>query len=122
MTFVEYVRLYHKEQEYEDLAQAINRAIDRCIEENVLADFLSENRTEVVKVTQMDYTFDRQLELERDEARQEGFQEGRKEGQLATLYSLVSDKIITVTQAAEQVGISEQLFKEKMMEYQGENC
>lgn len=122
MTFVEYVRLYHKEQEYEDLAQAINRAIDRCIEENVLADFLSENRTEVVKVTQMDYTFDRQLELERDEARQEGRQEGFQEGQLATLYSLVSDKIITVTQAAEQVGLSEQLFKEKMMEYQRGNC
>ena len=72
MIFVDYVRLYHKEQELEDLERAINRAIDRCIEENVLADFLKENRSEVVKVTQLDYTFDRQIMLEREEAREEG--------------------------------------------------
>ena len=63
MTFVDYVRFYHKEQDYDDLGRAINRAIDRCIEEDVLADFLKENRAEVIKVTQLDYTFDRQIEL-----------------------------------------------------------
>ena len=81
MIFVDYVRYYHKEQEYDDLATAINRAIDRCIEEDVLADFLRENRSEVVKVTQLDYTFDRQIMLEREDAREEGRQEGRQEGQ-----------------------------------------
>ena len=67
---------YNEEQdqpeEYDDLATAINRAIDRCIEEDVLADFLRENRSEVVKVTQLDYTFDRQIMLEREDAREEG--------------------------------------------------
>ena len=75
---------YNEEQdqpeEYDDLATAINRAIDRCIEEDVLADFLRENRSEVVKVTQLDYTFDRQIMLEREDAREEGRQEGRTEG------------------------------------------
>ena len=66
MIFVDYVRYYHREQEFEDLERAINRAIDRCIEEDILADFLRENRTEVVKVTQLDYTFDRQIMLERE--------------------------------------------------------
>ena len=84
MIFVDYVRYYHKEQEYDDLANAINRAIDRCIEEDVLADFLRENRSEVVKVTQLDYTFDRQIMLEREDAREEGramgLAEGRQEG------------------------------------------
>ena len=80
MIFVNYVRDYHKEQEYDDLATAINRAIDRCIEEGVLADFLRENRAEVVKVTQLDYTFDRQIMLEREDAREEGREEGRDEG------------------------------------------
>ena len=79
MIFVNYVRYYHKEQEYDDLATAINRAIDRCIEEDVLADFLRENRAEVVKVTQLDYTFDRQIMLEREDAREEGREEGREE-------------------------------------------
>ena len=80
MTFVDYVRFYHKEQDYDDLGRAINRAIDRCIEEDVLADFLKENRAEVIKVTQLDYTFDRQIMLEREEAREAGREEGREEG------------------------------------------
>ena len=36
MMFVDYVRYYHKEQEYDDLATTINRAIDRCIEEGLI--------------------------------------------------------------------------------------
>lgn len=80
MIFVEYVRYYHREQDYENLQLAIEKAINRCIKEEILAEFLSKNRDEVVKVTQMDYTFDRQLELERDEARQEGWADGKAEG------------------------------------------
>ena len=80
MIFVGYVRLYLKEYGYEDLEKAINQAIDRCIQEDVLADFLKENRAEVVKVTQLDYTFDRQITMEREEAREEGRAEGRDEG------------------------------------------
>ena len=68
MIFVDYVREYHKREGYENLETAINLAINRCIEENVLKDFLSEHRSEVVKVTQLDYTFDRQIALEREEA------------------------------------------------------
>ena len=80
MIFVGYVRLYLKEYGYEDLEKAINQAIDRCIQEDILADFLKENRAEVVKVTQLDYTFDRQITMEREEAREEGRAEGREEG------------------------------------------
>lgn len=80
MIFVEYVREYHRKEDYDHLETAINRAIDRCIEENILRDFLMKNRSEVVKVTQLDYTFDRQLELEREEARKEGWAQGQAEG------------------------------------------
>ena len=92
MIFVDYVRLYHKEQELEDLERAINRAIDRCIEENVLADFLKENRSEVVKVTQLDYTFDRQIMLEREEAREEGREEGRESRNIEIAKMMISEK------------------------------
>lgn len=80
MIFVDYVREYHANQGYENLEMAINLAVDRCIRENVLKDFLIENRSEVVKVTQLDYTFDRQIELERADARKEGWNEGWGEG------------------------------------------
>ena len=80
MIFIDYVREYHRQEGYENLETAINIAINRCIEENVLKDFLCEHRSEVVKVTQLDYTFDRQITLEREEAREEGREEGRAEG------------------------------------------
>lgn len=80
MIFVDYVRIFHREEGYEHLETAINKAIDRCIEENILRNFLIDNRSEVVKVTQLDYTFDRQIELEREDARREGREEGREEG------------------------------------------
>ena len=80
MTFIDYVRRFHKENGYEQLYDAIERAIDRCIEENVLRDFLIEHRSEVVKVTRLDYTFEQQILLEREDAREEGREEGRQEG------------------------------------------
>ena len=54
-----------------DLRKAINKAIERCIREDVLREFLIRRRGEVTKVTQLDYTFDRRIELEREEAREE---------------------------------------------------
>ena len=75
MTFVDYVKYYLSQQDDDDednLKKAINMAIDRCIEDGVLVEFLMENRSEVVKVTQMDYTFDRQIIMEREAGREEG--------------------------------------------------
>ncbi len=80
MIFVDYVREYHSQNGYEELELAIEQAIDRCISENVLREFLIEHRWEVVKVTRLDYTFERQLTLEREENIREGREEGRKEG------------------------------------------
>jgi hypothetical protein len=71
MIFVDYVRENHKENNYDNLQDAIERAIDRCMEENILREFFMEHRSEVVKVMQLDYTFDRQILLEREEARME---------------------------------------------------
>ena len=51
--------------------KAIDEAIDRCIRENILREFLTKRREEVTKVTQLDYTFDRRIELEREDAREE---------------------------------------------------
>ena len=67
MKFVGYVRGELEMQPEKDL----KKAIDRCIEEGVLREFLTKRREEVTKVTQLDYTFDRRIELEREDAREE---------------------------------------------------
>ena len=118
MIFVDYVRLYMKEDDMTDLEQAINRAIDRCIEENVLKDFLTERRSEVVKVMTLDYTFERRLLLEREEAasdghalgleqgRTEGLEQGRTEGELVKLIQLTHKKYkkkLTVEETADML-------------------
>ena len=79
-TFVDLVREFHRKTGYDALQDAIERAIDHCIEKNVLRSFLIKNRSEVVKAMTLDYTFDRQIMLEREEARTEGHREGHEQG------------------------------------------
>lgn len=72
MMFVDKVREYHRSKDEDDLEADINKAIDYCIENDVLKEFLLEHRGEVTKVMALDYTFDKQLEMERADAWKEG--------------------------------------------------
>lgn len=51
-----------------------------------------ENRTEVVKVTRLDYTFDRQLALEREDSREEGLAEGRNKQRILLISKKLREK------------------------------
>ena len=68
----EKVREYHRSKDEDELEADINKAIDYCIENDVLKEFLLERRGEVTKVMALDYTFDKQLEMERADAWKEG--------------------------------------------------
>ena len=80
MIFVNKVREYHNGRPMSDLEEDINRAIDYCIKHDILRDFLSTYRSEVTNSMQLNYEFDRQLELERADAREDGYEEGREAG------------------------------------------
>ena len=70
-------------------ALALKTAIDECIENNILRDFLIERRSEVEKIMRLDYTFDRQIELEK----RDSFEEGLSLGQAKQLITLIAAKI-----------------------------
>ncbi|MDD6038861.1 MAG: transposase, partial [bacterium] len=70
MYFVDLVRDNHATMEH--LEEAIQKAIDQCIRENVLKDFLKEYGAEVMHMMTLDFTFERRLELQREEALEEG--------------------------------------------------
>ena len=78
-------------------ALALKTAIDECIENNILRDFLIERRSEVEKIMRLDYTFDRQIELEKRDSFEEGLSLGREEGlslgQAKQLITLIAAKI-----------------------------
>lgn len=70
----------NEKSQFENLEDAIHKAIEQCIRENVLRDFLIEHRAEVMHVMTLDYTFEHRLELQREEAIEEGIKIGREKG------------------------------------------
>ena len=121
MIFIDYVRQYYGDENM-SLSDAIEHAINRCIDEDVLKDFLINRREEVAKVTNLDFTFERQIELEREEAenkgvlrgREEGISLGRVEGMEIEIFKSVQEGDYGVPRGAEKLGVTETEFVEKM--------
>ena len=117
MIFIDYVRYYYDEKNL-SLGDSIEYAINRCIDEDVLKDFLINRREEVAKVTNLDFTFERQIELEREEAKKtgvtEGLLRGRMEGMEMEIFKSVQDGDYGVPRGAEKLGVTELEFIEKM--------
>ena len=59
--YVARVRKYAAKQDV-SLEEAVTRAVDECIEEGILAEFLLKNKTEVIKVSI--YEYDKEFEEE----------------------------------------------------------
>jgi hypothetical protein len=83
-TFVDYVRDFHEGKTQVELEHSVKQAIDRCISEGVLKEFLILHRAEVTKTMQLDFTFERQIMLEKEYS--------QKEGELKKLILLISKK------------------------------
>ncbi len=79
--YVEKVRRYTKEME---LDAAVERAVNECIQEGILEEFLRANRTEVIAVSIFEYDKDEEekklRKAEYEAGKLEGIEEGIKEG------------------------------------------
>lgn len=75
--FVTKVRELEKEMPY---GQAVERAVDECIRDGILSDFLLKNKSEVIAVSIFEYNEEEDRRMDREEARQCGLQEGIKRG------------------------------------------
>lgn len=75
MEFVDTVRLY---QEVYPFEEAMSFAIEHCIKEDILSDFLRKNRAEVLRMSIFVYDQEKHIRQEKDEARREGKEEGRE--------------------------------------------
>jgi len=103
MLFVEYVRYYT--QELDSLKDAISFSIDRCIQEDILKDFLLEHRTEVEKNMVLDYTFEAREKMIRRDAKEEGVQEGIQQTRIdmirAALKAMSEEQIKQIFEATD---------------------
>ncbi len=73
-------RVNHNRKNGFDYREAIENAIDECIKDKILVEFLKTRRNEVLEVMTIDMTWERREELIRQEEREEGRAEGREEG------------------------------------------
>ena len=75
--YTDKIRLYSKEQ---TLEEAVEKAINECIAENVLKDFLTKHRAEAKAMSIFEYDQEKHIRQEREEAWEEGRTSGLKEG------------------------------------------
>ena len=82
MIYVEKVRFYQQTMSLED---ALERAIDECIKEHVLEDFLRKQRVEVMSMSVLEFNLEKQLVFQREA--------GMREGSDQKLISLICRKL-----------------------------
>ena len=123
MIFVNKVREYHHGNTEQELLSDIEKAIDYCIDNDILRDFLKTRRSEVVKNMQLDYTFERQIELERADAieegreqgREEGREQGREEGRTHEVYQSVADGDYSIQRGAQKLSMTVDELKQEVI-------
>ena len=83
MTLIYYIR-ENQENGY-SIKEAVDKAAKRCIEENILSDFLRKHRAEVMDVCITEFNEKVFIDGIHEEGRAEGLAEGREEGRAETI-------------------------------------
>ena len=88
MYFINKVWYYIGKTRY--LKEAINSAIDDCIHEGILVEFLTSRRDEVVNVTVLDFTWERRAEL----IKEQEWNDGHEQGQTDKMIEIIKKKLL----------------------------
>ena len=114
--YAQYVAIVRKFEMEKPLAEAVEQAVDTCIGNGILEDFLRKNRAEAIEMSIFEYDEEKHLTSEREIWRQEGILEGRQEGEsrLAKLLELMlqENKKDNVEKALADAEYREKLYKE----------
>lgn len=106
--YTDKIRMYAESME---LQEAVDRAIDECIRENVLREFLQKHRAEAREMSIFEYDQERHMQQEREAGREEG----REEGRLQMLQELIQKKLArgrSITEIAEDLEEPEERIRE----------
>lgn len=87
MLFVERVRTYRQDMDIDD---AVNRAVNECINENIIADFLRKNKREVIAMGIDEYDAELHEKTLIEIGREQGIGIGHKQGIMETITTTVS--------------------------------
>ncbi|MDE6687980.1 MAG: hypothetical protein K2K17_11760, partial [Lachnospiraceae bacterium] len=101
--YVEQVRRFAGMMTFEE---AVEKAVDYCIRNDILADFLTKNRAEAIAVSIFEYDEEKHLRNEREEGIRLGIEQGIEQGAELKLFLLVCKKLAkgkTVVEIAEML-------------------
>ena len=101
--FVNQVREFTREL---PIAEAVENAIEYCIENNIPADFLLKNRAEAIEMCIFEFDEEKFLKSEREWAREEGRVAGCTETLIKNVEALMKNFSIDLHKACEGLGIS----------------
>ena len=101
-TLKEYAQYVAKVRKYTSLGElsleeAVECAVEECIKEGILAEFLIQNRAEVISMSIFEYNKDEEekklRKAEFEAGRETGIEEGREEGRIELLKQLIQRKL-----------------------------
>ena len=116
--YAEYTARVRKYAEEMELVEAVERAIEECIREGILKEFLEKNRAEAKNMSIFEYDQEKHMRQEREEA----WEEGKREGKRELLCKLIQKKIQkgkTTAEIAEDLEEPEEVIAEIL---QDSNC
>lgn len=96
MTLREYMQYVDKVREYlgeMSVGKAVDRAVDECISQGILRDFLLQNRAEVRHMSIFEYNEEDVRKAIREEAYEEAYEVGEKNGDFRRLVSQICKKM-----------------------------
>ncbi|MBD5453776.1 MAG: hypothetical protein HDR30_05595 [Lachnospiraceae bacterium] len=102
MMYVERVRKYAGQPDI-TLDEAVSRAVNECIKENILADFLRKNRAEAIHMSIFEYDEERELALLRKDEYNAGMEAGKEAGIRENTESIVLRMLSAGTYSLEEI-------------------
>lgn len=115
--YVQKVREFAKGMKF---AEAVEAAVDYCIRNGILEEFLTQNRAEAIAVSIFEYDEEKHIRSEKEESYQEGVASGMKQGmkrgeeRLSFLYRklLEDDRLDDLMRCTQDEGYRELLYEE----------
>ena len=116
--YTDKIRAYTEEME---LPEAVDRAMDECIREDVLREFLMKHRAEARAMSIFEYNQERHMQQEREE----GIEKGRRKGEEQLLRRQVQKNLsrgMSISEIAEVLDETEERIREIASEDPGEQA
>ncbi len=107
--YVEQVRTFAKEMSF---PEAVEQAVEHCIRNGILSDFLSENRAEAIAVSIFEYDEEKHIQSERKEWREIGREEGENKVLQLMQKLMEAGKTGEMKRALSDPAFREQLYRE----------